>query len=68
MDVNVLRRAARNGLDYGNFTLLDLSLGFWANGGHADAWDLDAFIYGLMTLSGSDILVLAWTLEELHNV
>ena len=68
MDVNVLRRAARNGLDDGNFTLLDLSLGFWANGGHAEVWDLDAFIYGLMTLSGPDILVLAWTLEELHNV
>lgn len=68
MDVNVLRQAAKNGLDDGNFTLLDLSLGFWANGGHAEAWDLDAFIYGLMTLSGSDILVLAWTLVELHKV
>jgi len=68
IDVNVLRRAARNGLDDGNFTLLDLSLGFWANGGRAEAWDLDAFIYGLMTLSGSEIFVLAWTLEELHNV
>ena len=52
---------------YANFTLLDLSLGFWANGGHAEAWDLDAFIYGLTSLSGSDILVLAWTLEELHH-
>lgn len=52
MDVNVLRLTARNGLDNGNFTLLDLSLGFWANGGHAEAWDLDAFIYGLTTLSG----------------
>ena len=67
MDVNVLRRAARNGLDDGNFTLLDLSLGFWANGGCAEAWDLDAFIHGLTTLSGPDILVLAWTLEKLHN-
>ena len=35
MDVNVLRRAARTGPDDGNFTLLDLSLGFWAHGGHA---------------------------------
>ena len=66
MDVNVLCLAARNGLDDGNFTLLDLSLGLWANGGHAEAWDLDAFIYCLTTLSGPDILVLAWTLEELH--
>ena len=67
MDVDVLRRVVRNGLDDGKFTLLDLSLGFWANGGHAEAWDLDAFIYGLKTLSGSDILVLAWTLEEFHH-
>ena len=67
MDVNVLRRVVRNGLDDGNFTLLDLSLGFWANGGHAEAWDLDAFIYGLKTLSGSDIFVLAWTLEKFHH-
>ncbi|MDN4646582.1 hypothetical protein [Arthrobacter sp. PsM3] len=67
MDVNVLRRAARNDLDNGTFTLLDLSLGFWANGGHAEALDLDAFIYCLKTLSGPDILVLAWTLEELRN-
>ncbi|MCB5291017.1 hypothetical protein [Arthrobacter sp. SO3] len=67
MDVNVLRRAARKGLDDGHFSLLDLSLGFWANGGHAEALDLDAFIYCLKTLSSSDILVLAWTLEELHN-
>lgn len=67
MDVNVLRRTARNGLDDGIFSLLDLSLGFWANGGHAEAWDLDAFIYGLKTLSSSDIFVLAWTLEELHK-
>ncbi|WP_157356969.1 hypothetical protein [Arthrobacter sp. U41] len=37
MDVNFLRRVARNGLDDGNFILLDLSLGFWANGGHAEA-------------------------------
>jgi hypothetical protein len=67
MDVHVLRRAARNGLDDGNLTLLDLSLRFWANGGHAEALDLDAFIYCLKTLSGTDMLVLAWTLEELHN-
>ena len=66
MDVNVLRRVVRNGLDDGNFTLLDLSLGFWATGGYAEAWDLDAFIYGLKTLSDSDILVLAWTLEKFH--
>lgn len=67
MDVNVLRRSARNSLDDGTFTLLDLSLGFWANGGHAEMWDLDAFIYCLTTLSGFDILILAWTLEELHH-
>ena len=58
---------ARNGLDDENFPLLDLSLGFWPNGSRAEAWDLDAFIYGLKTLSGSDTLVLARTLEELHN-
>jgi hypothetical protein len=67
MDIDILRRAARNDLDDGTFTLLDLSLGFWANGGHAEAMDLDAFIYCMTTLSGSDILVLAWTLEELHH-
>jgi hypothetical protein len=67
MDVNVLRQAARNGLDDGHFTLLDLSLGFWANGGLAEAWDLDAFTYGLMTLSRSDLLVLAWTLDDLQH-
>lgn len=67
MNVNVLRREARNGLDVGNLTLPDLSLRFWANGGRAEAWDLDAFIYGSKTLSGSEILVLAWTAAELHN-
>jgi hypothetical protein len=67
MDINVLRRAARNGLDDGDFTLLDLALRFWANGGLAEALDLDAFIYGLKNLANPDVLVLAWTLEELHN-
>lgn len=66
MEINVLRGAARHGLDAGDFTLLDLSLRFWANGGHAEALDLDAFIYGLKNLANPDILVLAWTLEELH--
>jgi hypothetical protein len=68
MDINVLRRAARNGLDDGDFTLLELVLRFWANGGGADALDLDAFSFSLTTLSYPDLLVLAWTLEELHTV
>lgn len=67
MDLNGLRRVARNSLDDGNFTLLDLSLGFWAKGGQAEAWDLDAFVYGLRNLSDADIRVLALTLEELHT-
>ena len=66
MDVNVLPQAARTGLDGEHFTLLVLSLAFWANGGLAEAWDLGAFTYGQMTLSGSDILVLAWTLDDLQ--
>ena len=47
--------------------VLGLSRGFWANGGHAEALDLDDFIYCLKTLSGSDIFVVAWTLEEPHH-
>ena len=56
-----------NGTDVSVLSVVDvlgLSHGFWANGGHAEALDLDDFIYYVKTLSGSDILVLAWTLED----
>jgi hypothetical protein len=49
VDINGLRRTARNGLDDGDFHPADLRISFRANRGSADALDIDAFIRSNVT-------------------
>lgn len=68
MDVDDLRRTVQSSLEAGNFTLLYLWITFWGNGGAASRTKLDAFLRGRQALSNSDIHVLGYVNDELHNV
>lgn len=60
------RLTARTLIELKIISLQGLWLRYWANGGSANAFDLDAFLYEILEPPPFELSVLAWAMEDLE--
>jgi hypothetical protein len=62
-----LRQTARNLIEHHTITLERLWITYWANGGDATLFDLDAYLYEIQGPTPLDLRILGWAVEDLHD-
>lgn len=59
------RGTARNLLRSRAIGLDDLWIRYWAHGGNAPAFELDAYVFGIQERHPFELRILSWALEDL---
>lgn len=59
------RRTVLNLIDLGGWTVQDVWVMYWSQGGEAEQFEFDAYLHGAYELAPFDMKILAWALEEI---
>ncbi|KUM36435.1 MULTISPECIES: hypothetical protein [unclassified Arthrobacter] len=61
------RQTARNLLEQDGFTLEQLWIKYWAEGGNANALELDAYVHEALRPHPFELTLLTWAVEDLQD-